>query len=163
MADIIVLLKTKALKVGSNAVVAFVDEFPVLRSKFNPGAEADPGIGSDSDNDSDFDNDPDTSGLDPFGCAKITPEVEEMVENTHELCHPLSDIYGSESADLIKEIVTTANEETQCAGLHLFSSLTPGEDRDLIQTCAVVSYWCCCQSIKKISPILQEALMSYYY
>ena len=64
-------------------------------------------------------SDSDLSDFDPdiFGCGKIRPEVESMVENTLETCNPLSKVYGKTTSELIKETVKTATEETQCAGL----------------------------------------------
>ena len=60
-------------------------------------------------------------------------------------------------SELIKETVSTAIEETQCAGLKFFKDITPGEDRSLIATCREISFWCCCETIKKVSPMIAEA------
>jgi len=94
---------------------------------------------------------------DIFGCDDITPEVESMVENTWEICNPIEEIYGTITSKLIKETVNTATEETQCAGLKFFKAITPGEDRNLIGTCTDICFWCCCETVKKVSPIIAEA------
>ena len=113
---------------------------------------------SDSDFDSD-NSDSDLSDFDPdiFGCGEITPEVEGMVENTWEICNPLDEVYDTTTSKLIKQTVSTATEETQCAGLKFFKDVAPGEDRSLIATCTEISFWCCCETIKKVSPIIAEA------
>lgn len=114
-------------------------------------------VGDDSDSDlSDFD--PDT-----FGCGEITPEIERFVENNWEICDPLDEVYGTTTSKLIKETVSTATEETQCAGLKLFNDMTTGEDRNLIGTCTVIAYWCCCETIKKVSPIIAGASTNLMY
>jgi len=115
--------------------------------------------------DIDSDSDSDLPDFDPktFGCGEITSEVESMVENNWEICDPLQNIYGDTAADIIKETVKTAKEETQCAGLNFFEAITPGENRDLITTCVAVSYWCCCETVKKVSPILAKATTNLFY
>ena len=45
--------------------------------------------------------------------------------------------------------VHAAKEETQCVGLKIFDVLTPGEDRNLIETCTEICFWCCCETVKK--------------
>jgi len=119
---------------------------------------------SDSNFDSDQ-SDSDLSDFDPdlFGCGEITREVESMVENTWEICDPLDEVYGTTTSKLIKETVMTAKEETQCAGLNFFKAITPGEDRSLIATCTEISFWCCCETIKKVSPIIAEATSNLMY
>ena len=115
---------------------------------------------------SDFDNsDSDLSDFDPdiFGCDEITPEVERMVENNWAICDPLDEVYGTATSKLIKETVSTATEETQCAGLKFFKDITPGEDRSLIETCTEIAFWCCCEKIKKVSPIIAEATINLMY
>jgi hypothetical protein len=59
--------------------------------------------------------------------------------------------------------VTTATEDTECAGLKFFSDMTPGEDRGLIEACTGICYWCCCETIKKVSPIIAEASTNLMY
>jgi len=119
---------------------------------------------SDSDFNSD-NSDSDLSDFDPdiFGCGEITPEVESMVENTWEICNPLDEVYGATTSELIKETVNTATEETQCAGLKFFKAITPGEDRNLIETCTEICFWCCCGTVKKVSPIIAEATSNLMY
>ena len=120
--------------------------------------ESDSGFNSDN-------SDSDLSDFDPdsFGCGKITPEVENMVENTWEICNPVEEVYGATTSELIKTTVSTATEETQCAGLKVFKSLTPGEDRNLIETCTEICFWCCCETVKKVSPIIAEATNNLMY
>lgn len=119
---------------------------------------------SDSDFNSD-NSDSDLSDFDPdiFACSEITPEVESMVENTWEICNPLDEVYGATTSKLIKETVNTATEETQCAGLKFFKAITPGEDRNLIETCTEICFWCCCEIVKKVSPIIAEATNNLMY
>jgi len=137
-----------AQEISSSAYRAFISTF-----RYQSGE-------SDSDSDFDSDNsDSDLSDFDPdiFGCGEITPEVERMVENNWEICDPLDEVFGTTTSELIKKTVNTATEETQCAGLKFFNDMTPGEDRGLIATCTGISYWCCCETIKKVSPIIAEA------
>jgi hypothetical protein len=92
---------------------------------------------------SDFDSsESDLSNFDPdvFECGQLTPEVENMVENSWEICNPLEQVYGPTTSELIKETVQTATEETQCVRLKFFKDLTPGEDRRLIETCTEISF-----------------------
>ena len=98
-----------------------------------------------TESDSDFDSDTSDSDLsdfepDIFGCGEITPEVERMVENNWEICDPLDEVYGTTTSKLIKDTVSPATEETQCAGLKFFNDITPGEDRSLIPTCTGIVY-----------------------
>ena len=119
-----------------------------------------------SDSAFDFDNsDSDLSDFDPdiFGCGEIIPEVESMVENTWEICNPLNEVYGATTSKLIKETVNTATEKTQCAGLKFFKDITPGEDRNLIETCTEICFWCCCQTVTKVYKIIAEATNNLMY
>jgi len=86
-----------------------------------------------------------------------------MVENNWEICDPLDEVYGTTTSKLIKETVSTATEETQCAGLKFFNAMTPGKNRGLIATCTEISFWCCCETIKKVSPIIAEATTNLMY
>ena len=137
-------------EISSTAYLAFVSTFRYMSDE----SESDL---SESDSDlSDFDPD-------IFGCDEITPEVENMVANSWEICDPLDEVYGTTTSQLIKETVSSATEETQCAGLHFFKDITPGEDRSLITTCTAVCYWCCCETVKKVSPIIAEATTNLMY
>ena len=142
-----------AQEISSSTYRAFISTFQYKSDK------------SDSEvSDSDV-SDSDLSDYDPsiFECSEITPEVESMVENSWEVCKPLDEVFGATASDIIKETVTTATEETQCVGLNFFREITPGENRELITTCTAVSYWCCCETIKKVSPILAEATINLFY
>ena len=104
------------------------------------------------------------SKSDIFGCGEITPDVESMVENSWEICNPLDDVYGTTTSKIIRETVTTATEEIQGVGLKLFGAIiTPGEDWGLITTCTEIAFWCCCETIKKVSPVLAEATSNLMY
>lgn len=139
-------------EISVSASRAFISTF-----HYNSDESESPDFDSDSDSDfSDFDSE-------LFGCEQITSEVENMVENNWEMCDPLSEVYGKTASDIIKSTVTTATEETQCVGLNFFKEITPGENRDLISTCTAVSYWCCCETVKKVSPILAEATTNLFY
>nr|YP_010283131.1 hypothetical protein MKU15_pgp060 [Nitzschia traheaformis]ULD15895.1 hypothetical protein [Nitzschia traheaformis] len=139
-------------EISSSAFRAFISTF-IYESE-----ESD--SGSKSDN-----SDSELSDFDPeiFGCGEITPEVENIVENTWEICNPLDEVYGATTSNLIKETVQTATEETQCAGLKIFKAITPGKDRNLIETCTEISFWCCCETVKKVSPIIAEATNNLMY
>lgn len=124
------------------------------------------GESEESDSDFNFDNsDSELSDFDSdiFGCSEITPEVESMVENTWETCNPLDEVYGATTSELIKQTVSTATEETQCAGLKFFKDITPGEDRNLIETCMEICFWCCCEIVKRASPIIAETTNNLMY
>lgn len=86
-----------------------------------------------------------------------------MVEETWEICNPLDQVYGAPTSEVIKETVLTATEETQCAGLKFFNIIAPGEDRNLIEVCTEICFWCCCETIKKVSPILSDATSNLMY
>ena len=115
------------------------------------------------ESDSDFNSDPSDFDSDIFGCGDITPEVESMVENTWEICNPVDEVYGATTSELIKTTVNTVREETQCAGLKFFNAITPGENRNLIETCTEICFWCCCNTVRKVSPIIAEATNNLMY
>ena len=139
-------------EITSSAYIAFF-------STFKHGLDEDT---SDSDYDT---SDSDLSDFDSdiFGCGEITPEVESVVDQTWEICKPLEEVFGVTTSKLIKDTVNTAKEETQCVGLKFFNDITPGENRDLIATCTEISFWCCCETIKKVSPIIAEATINLMY
>ena len=86
-----------------------------------------------------------------------------MVENTWEICNPLEEVYGTTASERIKQTLTTATEDTQCALLHFFKRMTPSEDRSLVELCIQITFWCYCESIKKISPIIAETTNNLMY
>jgi len=136
-------------EISTTAYRAFISTFKYESEEFD----------SLNESDSELDNfDPDL-----FGCGEITPEVENMVENTWEICNPIDEVYGTTTSKLIKETVLTAQQETQCAGLKFFKVITPGEDRKLIETCTEICFWCCCETVKKISPIIAAATNNLMY
>jgi len=139
-------------EISTSAYRAFVSTFRYESEEFNSDFESD---NSDSDL-SDFDPD-------LFGCSEITPEVESMIENTWEICNPLDEVYGATTSKLIQETVSTTTEETQCTGLKFFKAITPSEDRNLIETCTEICFWCCCETVKKVSPIIAEATDNLLY
>nr|YP_009686251.1 hypothetical protein [Halamphora calidilacuna]QDR25066.1 hypothetical protein [Halamphora calidilacuna] len=136
----LILTLHDAQEISSTAYRAFISTFHYMSDE----------------SESDFD--PDT-----FGFGKITSEVEKMVENSWEICDPLNKVYGTTTSELIKETVKSLTEETQCPGLKFFNDITPGEDRFLITTCTAVCYWCCCDTVKKVSPIIAEATTNLIY
>ena len=135
-------------EIASTASRAFISTFQYMPDK----SESDL---SDSDL-SDFN--PDT-----FGWGEITSEVENMVTDTWTMCAPLGEVYGTTTSKIIKKTIQTATKESQCAGLNVFKDMTPGEDRSLITTCTTVCYWCCCETVKKVSPIIAEATNNLMY
>lgn len=144
-------------EISGTAYSAFISTFKyeLEESESDTDIKSEDSDLSDSDL-SDFD-------ADIFGCGEITPEVETMVENTWEICNPLDEVFDSTTSNLIKETVHTATEESQCAGLKFFKAIAPGEDRNLIQTCTEICFWCCCETIKKVSPIIAEATTNLMY
>lgn len=139
-------------EISGSAYRAFISTFKYQSEESDSDFES---VNSDSDL-SDFDTN-------IYGCGEITPEVESMVGNNWEICNPLDEVYGTTTSRLIKETVNTATEETQCAGLKFFQDITPGEDRSLIATCTEISFWCCCETIKKVSPVIAEATTNLMY
>ena len=141
-------------EISNSAILAFIGTFKYHSEESESDFESESEV-SDSDL-SDFDDD-------LFGCGEITPEVESMVEQNWELCNPLNEVYGETTCQLIKETVTSAKEETQCVGLKFFKAIAPGEDRNLIETCTEICVWCCCETIKKVSPIIADATNNLMY
>lgn len=136
---------TDVQEISTTAIRAFVSTF-----HYKSGESED--LSSDSSL-SDLENfDPTT-----YGCGEITESVENMVKTYSEKCIPLQTIYGNTQSEIIKDTISSATQETQCAGLKFFSDMTPGEDRNLITSCITVCYWCCCETVKKVSPIIAEA------
>lgn len=138
-------------EITSSACSAFISTFHYKSDESDYKSDL-----SDSSDLSDFE--PDT-----FGCGEITKEVENMVKDNWEICDPLDEVYGPTASKLVKQTINTVTEETQCAGLKFFKDITPGEDRDLITTCTAVCYWCCCETVKKVSPIVAEATTNLFY
>lgn len=135
-------------EISASAVRAFISTFNYRSDESEPDS-------SDSDL-SDFEPD-------RFGCPEITPEVENMVKDNWQICDPLNEVYGTTTCEIIKETVRNAKEETQCAGLNFFKDITPSEDPNLLETCTAVCFWCCCETVKKVSPIIAEATTNLIY
>lgn len=137
------------VEISESAYIAFLSTLPSL---------------SDDDasdlSDASLSSDIEQLDLSAYGCNDITKPVERMVEANYEVCKPLEGIFGTTEAKIIKETLATAEEETQCVGLNLFKHITSGEDRNLIATCTTICYWCCCETIKKTSPIIAKATLN---
>lgn len=107
--------------------------------------------------------DSDSYDLDPFdpgiyGCGEITKDVEEFVEDRVELCKPLKEIFGSTASESFKSAMENPKEESECAAIRVYNHiLHPAQDQKLVHTCTEICYWCCCESLKKVSPIIAEA------
>lgn len=140
-------------EISSAAVRAFVATFKVTEDEDYESELLDS-----NNSDSDLDEFDSTQ----FGCGPITSEIEEMVDNTWELCDPIDHVYGP-MTKVVKETVLNAKEESQCAGLHFIGDIASSEDRNLVKTCTVIAYWCCCETIKRVSPILAEATTNLMY
>nr|ULD16166.1 hypothetical protein [Cylindrotheca closterium]ULD16257.1 hypothetical protein [Cylindrotheca closterium] len=110
-------------------------------------------------------SDSDLPDFDPdeFGCGEINSEIESFIETNWKECDPLDGIYGPTTATVIKETVRTVKEDSQCAGIKIFDHIIKGEDQNLIGTCTNVCYWCCCEALKKTSPIIAEASINLMY
>ena len=104
-----------------------------------------------------------TSGTDESDCGEISSEIESFVETNWKDCDPLDGIYGTTASNVIKETVKTVKEESQCAGIKFFNCIVNGKDQNLIETCTSLSYWCCCEAVKKVSPIIAEASTNLMY
>lgn len=152
---------TDLQEITTTAVTAFISTFKYTDSnKLEESDELKTYFdydNSDSDS-SDFDFDDNL-----FGCREVTQPVENMVRDNWELCDPLENVYGETTSNIIKDTVKTVKEESECAGLHFFGEITPGEDRTLISICTEISYWCCCETLKKASPIISEAASNLMY
>ena len=114
-----------------------------------------------------YDSDPDSEefevDLDPYVCGEITPEVEDLVDSHWELCKSLEEVFRKPSAEVIKKTICTVTEETQCVGIKLFNFIEEGEDKNLIELCTAISFWCCCETIKKVSPVIAKATVNLIY
>ena len=97
--------------------------------------------------------------------ARVDGDLEQLSASAWEICDPINEVYGEDTSDLIKKMVTKATEETQCTGLRVFNTLTEDEDRNrnLIETCTEICFWCCCETLKKVSPIISEATNNLMY
>ena len=95
-----------------------------------------------------------------YGCGQITEAVENVVETYSENCNPLQAVYGKSGSKIIKKTISTSTEKSQCSGLTFFNSSTPGDDRNVIESCTAGWYWCCCETIKKVSPIIAGATVN---
>ena len=71
----------------------------------------------------------------------------------------LNAVYGDTTFQIIKEIIITATEKTQCTGLKFFRNVT-GKERNLIESWTSICYWCCFEVVKRISPIIAEATIN---
>lgn len=103
---------------------------------------------SNSDSDSDF-------NPDMYDCGDTL--TDQLVEENWEMCHPLKEVYGKAGADMIKQTLTSATEESQCAGLKLFGHITPNEDRHLLTMCTSIVYTVCCGLLNGASEVVREA------
>lgn len=110
-------------------------------------------LGSDSESSTDYDPA-------PYECNEINELAEDFVQHFSSDCKPLENVYGETASDLIKTTIRSANQEADCVGLKVFAEITPGEDRNLIHTCALVVHYCCCETVKKISPIIASATIN---
>lgn len=136
-----------AQEITVTAVREFVTTFPNMSDDI-----------SDSDSSDSYFDEFDGSA---YGWEEITESVEEMVETYSEYCNPLSEVYGSVGAEVVKETITKA---TQCAGLNFFRHvmLVPEEEADsnLIESCTAVSYRCCVKQLRKfLQSLLKQPLI----
>ena len=123
------------------------------------------GFGGKSDSETDSENldfsDSDSSDYDwednsNYICGDITTEIEQLVDENWRSCHPIEDMFG-ETASAIKSSVLHPKDEGSCVGIKMLGGITNGEDRSLIATCTDVCFWCCCETIKRVSPVIAEA------
>lgn len=73
-------------------------------------------------------------------CHPITESAEEFVEENIDDCVPLESVFHPLSADLMKNELQNIREPSQCRSFRILADLTPGEDRDMMTTCATVCY-----------------------
>lgn len=138
------------VEISESAYIAFLDTLPSLSDDDDDTSDI---LDSSSSEMEDLD-------LSNFGCNEITDSVERMVEENSEICKPLEEVYGITGSQIIKKTILTATEETQCAGIKVFNHITPGEDRNLIGLCSEICYWCCCETITKVSPVIAGATIN---
>ena len=100
-----------------------------------------------------------------YGCDQITDQVERLVDQTWHMCKPLDEVYGTNTANYIKNTVTSPINEEECFSLFFFEAMFAGkgEKSKLTGLCTEVAYWCCCETIKKVSPILRSATVNLFY
>jgi len=145
-------VKDVVLEVGGEFVAGFKDSLPIVLMDF---------FESDSDSDS-------TEFFDPneFGCGDVTSEIESMVNDNWRDCHRLEEIYGEGgSANIVRHTILQAKEESQCTSLKFFGDLIPlaeddSTDLNRLALCGQICYYCCCEVIKKTSPVIAEATLN---
>jgi hypothetical protein len=124
------------------------------------------------DSDSDFETDDDIWDS-PFKCKPITPEVERFVDENVDLCIPLEDKLGN-YAGAFKNMIQTAKTDEDCIGLNVFGQALKSAKEMMIEennqcplyseaageTCMAICYWCCCETVKKVSPVIAKATIN---
>ena len=147
-------------EITGHAIDAFTETFEYLIDDpdSDPDFHPELGDGSDSESDSDLD-----FCRNPFdGCPDVTPEREAFVSDHWESCDPIEKVFGP-STSLVKQSVTKPIDDDSCLGVNIIGELTPAEDRDLLRVCTAIAYSCCCETLKKTSPIIAEATTNLFY
>lgn len=102
----------------------------------------------------------DIDTFDPLHCNEITKSVEEMVDDSWKDCQPLENVFGKSSASLIKRAISQPTDDADCVGINVHKALTSGEDRNLISSCTAVCYWCCCETLHRVSSTIANATLN---
>ena len=159
------VIKPLAFGLDFGEIKVYIIKTVVEEFKMSPNSDTDsdsgPTIG-------DIEGNSDLSDFDPstYGCKEITPAIEKMVEDNWQDCDPLEGVYGSTVATQIKDIVKKAkesNDDANCAGINFYNDVCNTKDSSLFHTCTAVSYWCCCNVINKVSPIIADATIGLKY
>ena len=158
---IAILNKNDLYEISFYIMKGFWSTFPFI------GDESDSDIEKDSESDSSDLSDSSDTDLNPldlggFECGEITEEIEEMVSEVSSDCVPLEMIYGDTAAGIIKETIKSSTEETQCVGIRILGKIIPPkeENENLHKACTETAFWCCCETLKRVSPIIAEATVN---
>ena len=125
------------------------------------------------DSDSDFPTD-DEIWDSPFKCKPITEEVEKFVEDNVDSCIPLEDQIGNYGG-VIKNMIKTAKTDDDCITISAFGQVVKNAQEIFAEetnrqcpiyllvttdTCLSVCYWCCCNVLEQVSPVIAKATIN---
>jgi hypothetical protein len=106
----------------------------------------------------------DLGGSDDFRCGEITPDVEDFVVRTVDSCRPLESVFGKQGAKFARLSITEPKDEDSCVTMkvigHLLKDSKIPTDNNLIDICSTLTYWCCCETVKKVSPVIAKATLN---
>ncbi len=102
-------------------------------------------------------------------CPDVSPATEELVKQNWQICDPLEDIFGEKLSSTVKETVTSPNNEAECDSLKLIGFFaSPDEngqekDTEVLAFCSTLASLCCCETLKRASPIIAQATANLFY